>query len=258
MKSHLTFTSQLFKEYDSITLPLHGVVDGEDKSDGSSVTEADRRASTSALERLKAYTPDYGVISEEEEASYLPEADMQWAVDPLDGTASFARGLPVWGLGMGLLEKDHPVAGYLNFPIVGECFAFENGISTRNGKPFTPPQARQAPDTRNVMITSIHDFIDVRRIEGYRIHNLGSNLYHLMALATGRCEAIITGPCYLWDIAPALPFTRALGYVERYLDGSDLNLASMLTPPYGFPVAQPLIVGPQNLVGELIEKCSAD
>ncbi|MEO6929427.1 MAG: inositol monophosphatase family protein, partial [Casimicrobiaceae bacterium] len=102
--SHLPFVRELFAEYDGITLPLHGVIEAEDKKDGSSVTRADREASAHVLRRLNAYTPDYGVISEEEAVSYLPDARWQWAVDPLDGTASFARGLPVWGLGMGLLE----------------------------------------------------------------------------------------------------------------------------------------------------------
>ena len=107
-------------------------------------------------------------------------------------------------------------------------------------------------DTRNVMITSIHDFVDVRRVEGYRLHNLGSNLYHLMMLATGRCEAIITGPCYLWDMAPALPFTRAAGHVERYLDGSPFDIGSLMKPDYGFPVKRPLIVGPPDEVDRLL------
>lgn len=252
MTSTIEFATGLFRDYDAITLPLHGVVDGEDKQDGSSVTQADRRASTHTVNRLKCYTPDYGIISEEEEVSYLPQARYQWAIDPLDGTASFARGLPVWGLGMGLLEDGIPIAGYLHFPVVRETFTCEAGLARRNGVPVVHSAARRAPDTRNIMITSIHDYVDVRRIHGYRIHNLGSNLYHLMMLATGRCEAIVTGPCYLWDIAPALPFTRALGYVERYLDGSVFDISCLMTPSYGFPMRQPLIVGPSASVESLL------
>ena len=44
MISNLKFVSALNLEYDEITLPLHGKVDGEDKSDGSSVTQANRSA----------------------------------------------------------------------------------------------------------------------------------------------------------------------------------------------------------------------
>ena len=251
-QNNLAFVRELFREYADITLPLHGAIAAEDKADGSSVTRADRDASAHVLKRLKAYTPDYGVISEEERVSYLPEAQWQWAVDPLDGTASFARGLPVWGLGMGLLQGPDPVAGYLHFPFVNQTLTFENNIALLNGSPVPPSPAHLAPDTLNVMITSIHEYVDVRRIQGYRLHNLGSVCYHLMMLAAGRCDAIITGPCYLWDLAPALPFTRALGYVERYLDGSMFDIEALLTPDYGFPIRQPMFVGPANVVERLL------
>ena len=250
-QDHLAFVQQLFREYADITVPLHGAVVADDKADGSAVTRADREASAHVLRRLNAYTPDHGVISEEERVSYLPDARWQWAIDPLDGTASFARGLPVWGLGMGLLEGAEPVAGYLHFPIVRQTFTFENGVAQLNGAPVPPAPAYLAPDTLNVMITAIHEFVDVRRI-GYRIHNLGSVCYHLMMLAAGRCDAIITGPCYIWDLAPALPFTRALGHVERYLDGSTFRVEPLLRPGYGFPVRQPMLVGPEDVVDRLI------
>ncbi len=251
-ESHTGFMAEYFRTYDAITLPLHGNIEAQDKLDGSSVTLADQRASSRALEMLKQHTPDYGVISEEENPSYLPDAEWQWAIDPLDGTAAFARGLPVWGVGIGLLRGAEPVAGYLHFPVVRETYTYENGVALRNGGPLRLPTQRIADDTRNIMITAIHDYVDVRRIRDHRIHNHGSALYHLMALATGRCDAIITGPCYLWDVAPALPFTRALGHVERYLDGSNFDVGALLKPDYGFPIRQPLIIGPPQLVDRLI------
>jgi fructose-1,6-bisphosphatase/inositol monophosphatase family enzyme len=216
------------------------------------VTQADQRASALVLDRLKAHAPEIGIISEEESNSYLPEASWQWAVDPLDGTASFARGLPVWGLGIGLLRGSDAVSGYLRFPVLGQTFTFEDGVGLINGRPLPVSSDGLSADTRNVMITSIHDYVDIRRVEGHRFHNLGSNLYHLVMLACGRCEAIITGPCYLWDLAPALPFTRARGHVERYLDGTLLDLEPLLAANYGFPVRQPLLVGPQETVDRLL------
>ena len=251
--NNLAFVQELFREYAAITVPLHGAVIADDKADGSSVTRADREASAHVLARLNRYTPDYGVISEEERVSYLPGARWQWAVDPLDGTASFARGLPLWGLGMGLLDGPQPVAGYLHFPLVSQTFTFENGQALQNGAPIPPPPSHLAPDTLNVMITAIHEFVDVRRIVGYRLHNLGTTCYHLMMLAAGRCDAVISGPCYIWDLAPALPFTRARGYIERYLDGSTFRVDDLLVPSYGFPIQQPVFVGPADVVDRLIE-----
>jgi fructose-1,6-bisphosphatase/inositol monophosphatase family enzyme len=254
MALHDRFFQELFAQYDRVTVPVHGRIAAQHKADGSSVTAADREASALVLEALKRRTPDHGVISEEEAQPYLPHAARRWAVDPLDGTAVFARGLPVWGVGIGLLHEAQPEEGYLHFPLLKESYAFRDGVALRNGEPIEPPASAVAADCRNVMITAIHSFVDVRRVQGFRLHNLGSNLYHMLALATGRCEAIITGPCYLWDLAPALPFTRALGYAERFLDGSALRLADLLArEDYGFPVRQPLVVGPAQVVTELLE-----
>lgn len=248
------FFDELFRRYDAATVPVHGRIAAQDKADGSSVTEADRAASALVLEALKRHTPGYGVISEEEEEPYRPGAPWRWAVDPLDGTAVFARGLPVWGLGVGLLQGDEPREGYLRFPLLGESYAFFEGVAHRNGAPIEPPTKKVSADCRNVMITAIHEYVDVRKLAGYRIHNMGSNLYHLLALATGRCEAIITGPCYVWDLAPALPFTRALGHVERYLDGSPFDLGALLARrDFGFPLRQPLLVGPPDIVEALLQ-----
>jgi fructose-1,6-bisphosphatase/inositol monophosphatase family enzyme len=250
--SHLPFIERLFHEYDAFTLPLHGLIAAHEKLDGSAVTRADRELSVLLVSRLAGYAPEYGIICEEEPESYRAEAAWQWAIDPLDGTASFARALPVWGLGVGLMHEGDPMCGYLRFPFLRQTFTFESGTGLLNGQPIEASAHGLSNDTRNVMITSIHDYVDIRRVKGLRFHNLGSNLYHLMMLACGRCEAIVTGPCYLWDLAPALPFTRAAGCVERYLDGSPLRLQELLTPDYGFPIRQPMVIGPAERVDELI------
>jgi fructose-1,6-bisphosphatase/inositol monophosphatase family enzyme len=250
--SHLHFIEALFRDYDALMLPLHGMLAAEDKADGSAVTRADRDASALVTSRLDAYAPGDGVVSEEEAQAIRPGAPRQWAVDPLDGTASFARALPVWGLGMGLLDEAHPIAGYLRFPAVGQTFTFENGVGRANGQALAPREHAVTADTRNIMITAIHDYVDVRRLRPMRFHNLGSNLYHLVMLGCGHCEAIITGPCYLWDLAPALPFTRAAGCVERYLDGSSLDLGALLAGDHGFPIKQPLVIGPPRTVDWIV------
>ena len=185
----------------------------QDKQDGSSVTIADQRASAHALALLNA--PHAGPRGHLGGRTHLIPAPMPSgsgrSIRSMAPRRS-ARGLPVWGVGVGLLKGPEPVAGYLHFPVVGETYIWENGVATRNGQPLRLPASRIADDTRNIMITAIHDYVDVRRVRDHRLHNLGSNLYHLMTLATGRCEAIITGPCYLWDMgAPALPITAGAG-----------------------------------------------
>jgi hypothetical protein len=72
----------------------------------------------------------------------------------------------------------------------------------------------------------------------------------MIRLALGLASALLAT---LVTTAPALPFTRALGHVERYLDGSAFGVEPLLRPDYGFPVRQPMLVGPESVVERLVE-----
>src|SRR5262245_12235953 len=66
------------------------------KHDGSPVTEADRRAERSARELIEGWFPDDGIVGEEF-GTLRPEASRRWVLDPIDGTKTFVRGVPLWG-----------------------------------------------------------------------------------------------------------------------------------------------------------------
>ncbi|MEP6906099.1 MAG: inositol monophosphatase family protein, partial [Gemmatimonadales bacterium] len=68
----------------------------ESKKDGSPVTEADRSSETLARGWISNHFPGDGIVGEEFGSS-RPEADRQWIIDPIDGTKSFVRGVPLWG-----------------------------------------------------------------------------------------------------------------------------------------------------------------
>lgn len=233
----------LFRQYDALALGTFGTVPVEEKADGTAVTRLDREASQLVLRTLKQHTPGYGIISEEEAQSHLPDAEWQWVVDPVDGTASFARGYASWGLGIGLMHKAEPVEGYLRFPVLNESFCFADGEGTLNGAPLPRTAVTPLPDTHNVLTTSgLHAELPYDRLAGFKLRNFGSNLYHLACLAAGRAEAMICPRAYLWDVAGGLPFTRALGMVEICVDGTPFSLGRLLKAE-GFRIEQPVLIG---------------
>jgi fructose-1,6-bisphosphatase/inositol monophosphatase family enzyme len=67
------------------------------KSDGSEVTEADKRAEEVMREIIGKQRPDDRVLGEEYGGPQEPTKDPLWVLDPIDGTASFAVGLPIFG-----------------------------------------------------------------------------------------------------------------------------------------------------------------
>ena len=68
----------------------------EEKTDGTLVTEIDKKIESKFRELLKKKFPSHGVIGEEFE-NYQDENEYVWIIDPLDGTHSFISGKPLFG-----------------------------------------------------------------------------------------------------------------------------------------------------------------
>src|SRR6266850_5578904 len=81
------------------------------KPDGSEVTDADRRAEEVMREIIARSFPGHLVLGEEHGGPKGPTADPLWVLDPVDGTASFAVGLPIFGTLIGYLERGEPQVG---------------------------------------------------------------------------------------------------------------------------------------------------
>ena len=244
----------LLAEFDRRALAAFHNVRGEAKTDGSVVTALDTEVSGLVGETLHRRFPEMGFISEEETKPYLPDAPLQWVLDPVDGTASFVRGFPVWGLALGLMEKRVPLEGCLRFPVLGETYLCADGRIYLNGTEFQPQGQPALPDTQNVLIGSgLHGRVQLEKLNRIKLRNFGSNLYHMAALAVGRSEAMITPQAYLWDIVPALPFTRARGFVETYLDGAPFSLHDLFAgDPPSYRLPGPLLIGPPEQVEHIL------
>ncbi|MCZ6472191.1 MAG: hypothetical protein O6934_02020 [SAR324 cluster bacterium] len=242
-------------EFDRHALQAFRNVDSEAKADGSVVTVLDRKVSEMTQQLLRERFPEMGFISEEESQPYLPGAEMQWVLDPIDGTASFVREFPVWGFGLGLMKARVPVEGCLRFPLLDETYLCTAGRVYLNGREQQPASAPPLRDTHNVLIGSgLHGQMSMEKLKGIKLRNFGSNLYHIAALALGRCEAMISPQAYLWDIVPALPFTRARGYVECYLDGAPFSLDDLFSEdPPSYKLPRPLLIGPQEQVTHILD-----
>ena len=246
----------IFQDYQQRALALFNQVKPRVKEDGSAITQLDLETSRTLIDLFKRETPDYGIVSEEEPEPYRPEAPWQWIIDPVDGTASFARGYPAWGLGVGLAHLGEPVMGFMAFPALGENYLCDQTCLLRNGQPAPRADTGDVADTRNILMGStLHRDLPLQGLKDYKLRNYGTTIYHLLCLALGRGEGMITDRCHIWDLAAGLPFTRRQGYVERYIDGSEFSMPALLArkaEKYRLP--QPMVLGPEPLVAELLHQ----
>ncbi len=96
-------------------------------------TEADKVSERKILEILQRSFSKHNFWSEE-----LGKVDngseYTWVIDPIDGTGPYFSGMPTYGISIGLLKKEQPVLGVLNFPSLDNVYwatrgegAFKNG-----------------------------------------------------------------------------------------------------------------------------------
>jgi histidinol-phosphatase len=95
-----------------------GVV-AEAKADLSPVTVADREAERIARELIESRFPHDGILGEEH-GEARPDARRRWLIDPIDGTRSFVRGVPLYGVMVAVEQEGDVLVGVLHFPALGE------------------------------------------------------------------------------------------------------------------------------------------
>lgn len=198
----------------------------ETKPDGSPVTIADREAETAAREWLAKRFPDDGILGEElgEQAG---TSGRRWIIDPIDGTKSFVRGVPLWGSLVALVEGERVLAGAACFPAVAETIAAAPGEGCWwNG------QRAQVSDCATlagatVLITDERTFRTANKREGWRtligeasIARTWGDCYGYLLVATGRAEAMVDPIVNPWDAACFQPIIEEAGGVFTDLTGA--------------------------------------
>ena len=183
----------------------------EAKPDQSVVTNADRAGEQAFRSAVIARYPAHGVRGEEL-PPLNPDAEFVWIVDPIDGTAEFAAGVPLWGTIIGLNYRDRPLVGVIDLPALNlrACAAFSLG-ATLNDEPVSiSAMSDDAINGRERVGTP--SAVNYARQEGgkavfdklcavhpnIRVSHTCFN--HVMALSGG-LDAAIEWNAPLWDVA---------------------------------------------------------
>jgi histidinol-phosphatase len=103
----------------------------ETKPDATPVTDADRSVEAALKEVLKAERPEDSLIGEEYGSTgdnLHGKGSRTWIIDPIDGTANFMRGVPVWATLIALAVDGKPVVGVVSAPAMGRRWWAAPGV----------------------------------------------------------------------------------------------------------------------------------
>ena len=191
----------------------------EAKVDGSPVTIADRSAEETAREWISRRFPEDGVLGEEYGA-HLPGAKRRWLIDPIDGTKTFVRGVPLWGTLIAVCEGESVLAGAAYFPAVDEIVAAAPGLGCWWNGTRTHVSTTNAIEGATVLTTDERFGADAARGEAWRrlaeeaaISRTWGDCYGYLLVATGRAEVMVDAVAAAWDAAPLYPVITEAGGV---------------------------------------------
>ena len=202
---------------------------------GDLVTEADHAAEAAVLALLEAETPQIGVLAEESGRRPRP-GELEWCVDPLDGTTNYAHSYPLFGTSVGLCWRGQPLLGALAAPGLEQLYWAAPGLgSWCNGSRLAVsacPSLEQALlvtgfayDRRSRLDNNYAEFAwFTHRSQGVR--RGGSVALDLAFVAAGKLDGIWERGLSPWDLAAGAVLVEQAGGVVSAYDGSAFAIDS--------------------------------
>lgn len=195
--------------------------DIETKSDGSPVTVADKECEQHLRRAIERAFPDDGVLGEE-----FPEkpgtSGYRWIIDPIDGTASFIHGVPLYGVLVAVERELRSVVGVVHMPALDETVYAARGRGAKHARRGEVVEARvsrtRAIAESCVCITGFEYFAKSGR-EGLLLKVGGacrrmrgwSDCYAHVLVATGRADAVVEAVMNPWDNAASIVVVEEAG-----------------------------------------------
>lgn len=216
------------------------------KPDASFVTAADTAVERAVRERITARFPEHGLVGEE--YGEQPSASgRRWIIDPIDGTHSYMRGVPVFATLLALEIEGQLALGAVSAPALqrrwfswlgGGAWAATTttgGWERGSAMPIHVSDIADITDA-SVVYSSLPSIIDSGLAPGFvdllgdvwRDRGLG-DFYGYMLVAEGAAEAMIESDLKVWDLAgPAAVLLQAGGHVSDLDGGTDMPARGVL------------------------------
>lgn len=196
-----------------------GRIEARHKPDGTPVTDVDLAAEDAMRAMIRERFPADAILGEERGRGGPPEAPRCWLLDPIDGTANFIDGIPLWTTLVALVEGGRAVAAAVTAPALGERYeATAGGGAFLNGEPIWVSSRGELANAV-VLHGPLEDWIGGRHAAGFarlagaagRTRGL-SDAWGCMLVARGSAEVCLDDGFMPWDwAAPKLIVEEAGG-----------------------------------------------
>ena len=204
------------------------------KAENDFVTEADHASEAAVASLIRSRHPDHHLLGEEGGAGAGGvvaggSGDMQWIIDPLDGTTNFVQGLPVFAVSIGCRRGAQMVAGAVWDPVGRNLFA-----ATRGGGAFwngSPMRVSTRPSLDGAFLATGYPFRAKAALDVYllafrevfqsarALRRCGAAALDLAYTAAGVYDGFFEFRLSAWDIAAGVLLIEEAGGRVSDLDG---------------------------------------
>jgi histidinol-phosphatase len=244
-KNLLDFTADLASQAGKISLKYYQTgITADFKVDNSPVTIADKAVEEYIRQKIEKTYPNHAIIGEEFGNDKRDDKTFSWIIDPIDGTKSFIRGVPLYAVLIGLEVEGIVRVGAAYFPALNEmiCAADDEGCWWNGRRSYVSKIDRLSEAF--ICFTSLRDMEKNGRSgawthlknKAYELRGW-SDAYGYLAVATGRAEAVLDPKMKIWDCGPFPPIFREAGGffgnwqgIEGHTFGEALACNSNLLP----------------------------
>ena len=205
------------------------------------VTNADREVEAFIRTRLGEKTPDFGIIGEEQgfaQPKGLGNVEVNWVIDPIDGTRAFISGFPTWGILLGLTEGERCLAGLMHQPFTGETFLSDgrsSWMTLNQQRAELKTRQTESLDQAILYSTDPDMFSDKAEINAFervaaqaRLRRFGGDCYSYCMLANGQVDLVVEGDLQPYDIIALIPIIEAAGGIVTNWQGELANAGGLV------------------------------
>ncbi|MBP5398741.1 MAG: inositol monophosphatase [Bacteroidales bacterium] len=203
------------------------------------VTTSDVAVQERLIARLSELLPGCGFLCEEDDLNDIGGHEYVWIVDPIDGTANYARGNENCAVSVGLIRGGQPYMGVVYSPWRGECYSAVRGRGAFcNGKPIHVSVRSYEDGILFTAMSTYHkewarscsDIIYDIYMECNDVRRTGSAAVELCLMAAGFADLYFEMRLMPWDYAAAALVLSEAGGVLCGFDGKNppLYVPSMM------------------------------
>jgi histidinol-phosphatase len=187
------------------------------KEDESPVTVADRETEAELRATFERMFPGDGFLGEEY-GDAPGSTGFRWIIDPIDGTRSFVRGVPIWATMVGLEYKGEQVAGVIYLPALGPTYHALRGHGAFRGDKRIRVSDVADLAQAHIYYSSLSWFMKAGKRDAFidlcvrteRQRGFG-DFYGFVLVAQGSGELMIDHGVHPWDVSAVVPLIEEAG-----------------------------------------------